>query len=175
MRFMAKAGLVFFFLGMIWGTGCSPAPPDSVRTYRMGEKVQVGNLIYTIYDNQWLTHAGEGPSARIPEGRFFVVRVSVTNSGAGSAVVPPMTITDDNGKEFNELPNGDQVPQWLGLLRSVKPADSLQGNVVFDCEPRRYRLKVSDENEQSTALIDIPLTFGAETPQTASPELPEKQ
>ena len=141
----------------------------------MGDRVQLGSLIYIAYDSQWLTHAGDGASARIPENRFFVVRVSVTNSGAGNVAIPAMTVTDDDGKVYDELPNGDQVPQWIGFVRSVKPADSLQGNVVFDCSPRRYRLKVSDENEQNSALIDIPLTFGAETPEVPSPDLPEKK
>jgi hypothetical protein len=175
MQFLIKAAAAVLFTGLIFGTGCASAPTYAVRTYRMGDRVQLGSLIYIVYDSQWLTHAGNGASARIPESRFFVVRVSITNSGAGNVNVPAMTVTDEDGKQYSELTNGDQVSQWLGFLRAVKPADSLQGNVVFDCPPRRYNLKISDETEQRTALIDIPLTFGSETPEIPSPELPEKK
>ena len=61
------------------------------------------------------------------------------------------------------------------MLRSVKAADSLQGNVVFDCPPRRYKLKVTDPDGRRTALIDIPLTFNSESVDVPSPEVPQKQ
>lgn len=141
----------------------------------MGEKVQLGNLVYTVFESRWLTQLGEGPAARVPENRFFLVRVSVTNNGSGEAIVPVMSVTDESGAAYTELSNGDQVPDWMGLLRSVKPSESLQGNVVFDCSPRRYSLRLSDEGEQQAALVDIPLTFTAETPEIPMPELPAKK
>ena len=52
----------------------------------------------------------------------------------------------------------------VGCLRNVTPADFLQGNVVFDPPPPHYKLRVSDDQNHA-ALVDIPLTFGAETPE----------
>ena len=103
------------------------------------------------------------------------MRVSITNSGPNEVIVPIMSVTDDSGKTYTELSNGDQVPQWIGYLRSIKPAESLQGNVVFDCSPRHYKMRLGDEGEQRAALVDIPLTFTAETPEIPVPELPEKK
>ncbi len=160
---------------LLCAAGCSSLPSHSVRTYRMGDTVQLGKLVYNVYDNRWLTHMGEGTGARIPRDRFFMVRVSVSNTGTEEILVPIMTITDDSGNAFEELDNGEHVPQWLGLLRPVRPGQSLQGNVVFDCSPRNYKLRLADDSEERTALVEIPLTFGAETPESPAPELPEKK
>lgn len=155
--------------------GCAPKPDASVRTYPMGEKIQLGNLVYNVFESRWLTHAGDGPGARVPENRFFLVRVSITNSGPREAIVPIMSVADDAGNTFAELSNGDGVPDWVGYLRSIKPAESLQGNVVFDCSPRHYKIRVADEAEQRVAMVDIPLTFTAETPDIPLSQLPEKK
>ncbi len=155
--------------------GCAPRPAAAVRTYAMGERIQLGSLIYNVFESRWLTQLGDGPAARVPENRFFLVRVSITNSGPKEVIVPILSVTDDGGNAFTELSNGDQVPQWIGYLRSIKPAESLQGNVVFDCSPRRYKIKLGDEGEQRAALVDIPLTFTAETPEIPVPDLPEKK
>ena len=61
------------------------------------------------------------------------------------------------------------------FLRSVKPAESAQGNVVFDAPPRHYKLKLMDETGERSAYIDIPLSFGAETPEMPTPGSAVKQ
>jgi len=61
------------------------------------------------------------------------------------------------------------VPQWIGFVRKVKPADSISGNVVFDAEPKHYRLRVTDENGEKAALVDIPLNFNADAPPVPLP------
>lgn len=141
----------------------------------MGDRIQLGNLVYNVYDSQWHTQLGEGPGARIPESRFFLVRVSVTNSGPSDAIVPTFSVSDESGKPIQELSNGDRVPQWIGFLRGVKPAETIQGYAVFDCAPRNYKVRIADETEQKIALVDIPLTFSSETPEVPAPELPEKK
>jgi hypothetical protein len=86
------------------------------------------------------------------------------NGGSADARIPDFTIEDDSGHTYNELTIGEGVPQWIGYLRSAKPADFVQGNVVFDAPPGHYKLRVSDD-QKNEALVDIPLTFGAETPE----------
>ena len=56
-----------------------------------------------------------------------------------------------------------------GYLRNVKPADSVQGNALFDAPPAHYKLSSRTRTASKFALIDIPLTFGAERPNVASP------
>jgi hypothetical protein len=136
----------------------------------MGERVELGSLSYNVFESQWLTQLGDGPTARLPEHRFFLVRLSIVNSGAAGAAVPTMTLIDDTGKSYSELTDGDRVPNWIGFLRDVKPGDSLQGQVVFDAPPARYKLRVSGDSERRQALVDIPLTFGSDTPEVPLPQ-----
>jgi hypothetical protein len=135
----------------------------------MGEKVFIGHLIYTVYETQWLTQIGQEPASRIPQNRFFLVRMSVVNSGGGTVISPHVTIEDGKGNQFEEVSNGEGVPQWIGYLRQVQPAESSSGNVVFDAPPARYQLRVADEGESKFALIDLPLTFAAESPEILPP------
>jgi len=40
---------------------------------------------------------------------------------------------------------------------------------VFDAPPAHYKLRVTDENEENPAYVDIPLSFGAEIPPAELP------
>lgn len=159
----------------LWCAGCSLAPSYSVRTYRMGDPVEIGGLVYHVYESNWHTHLGEGAEARVPGERFLLVRVSVANKGTEEIVVPEMTIAEDGGQPRREVPAGEQVPQWMGLVRTLKPGASMQGNILFDCAPRKYKLRLTDETEQRVALVDLPLAFGSEQPELPAPELPKSQ
>lgn len=149
-------------------TGCSQ-PSFPVRTYPMGDKVNLGHLVYTVYETQWLTQAGTAPAIRLPQNRFFLVRISAGNSGGGDLMVPNLTVEDDQGHSYPELQNGDGIPQYIGYLRSVAPAEAAAGNLVFDCPPGHYKLRVTDEDGERAALIDIPLSFTSETPEVPIP------
>ena len=151
----------------------SDAKSYPVRTYNMGERIQLGHIVYLVFETQWMTHIGEGPDARVPQHRFFLIRLSAVNSSSGDITVPAFTIQDDSGNTYNEISDGTGVPQWIAYLRTVKPAESAQGNALFDAPPRRYKLKIQDEDGEKTALVDIPLNFGAESPDVIAP--PEKK
>ncbi|HEV3199382.1 MAG TPA: hypothetical protein VGZ73_15870 [Bryobacteraceae bacterium] len=153
------AVIALLLLNACGGTQTAP-----IHTYPMGDKVHVGHLIYTAFETQWLTQIPQDPTPRVPQSRFFLVRISAVNSGSGDLIVPNVTIQDDRGKTYEELSNGDGVPQWVGYLRQAHPADSVQGFVVFDAPPAHYKMRVTDENGELAALIDIPLTFNAESP-----------
>jgi hypothetical protein len=154
-------------------TGCTPSTPKIV-TYEMGRRVSVGHLVYTVFETQWLTQLGSGSNVRIPEHRFFLVRLSAVNGGSEQMAIPNLTIEDDQGNSYDELANGEFVSQWVGYLRQAKPAESIDGNVVFDVAPRHYKARVFDETGDHSALIDIPLNFNAESPAAAVP-IPPKQ
>jgi len=144
-----------------------------IRTYNMGERIQLGHISYQIFETQWMTHIGEGPDARVPQHRFFLIRLSAVNGAPSEVTVPNFVIEDDNGKTYNELSDGTGVPQYVGYLRMVKPAEAAQGNALFDAPPRHYKLKIMDEDQEKIAWVDIPLNFGAETPQVVAP--PDKK
>ncbi|MCL5745247.1 MAG: DUF4352 domain-containing protein [Acidobacteria bacterium] len=147
-----------------------------MSTYRMGERATVGPLIYNVLDAQWLTELGSGVSPRVPANRFFVVRLSVVNSGQAESVVPPVSIEDENARSYTELMDGNSVPQWLGYLRRVKPAENLVGNIVFDVPPHEYKLRLQDEVGANQALVEVPLSFRPDIPQIVkTPEFQVKQ
>jgi hypothetical protein len=163
----------FAMLGLtLFAPGCGESGAKEIRTFPMGDRVTMGHLIYTVFETQWHTHLGEEPNARLPQSRFMLLRVSIVNSGASETMVPTMSLVDDSGQTFTELSNGDGVTQWIGFLRQVKPAESAQGNIIFDVPPKHYKLRVTDENEQAVAMIDIPLSFGAETPEVPGQQQP---
>jgi hypothetical protein len=150
-------------------SSCAGGKDHSIKTYEAGNRVEVGHLIYTVFETQWLPQLGAGDTARIPKNRFFLIRLSAVNSGSEDMDVPTMTLKDDRGNTVDELSDGEGVPQWVGYIRKVKPADSISGNVVFDAEPKHYSLYLSDENGEKPAIVDLPLNFSSEAPQLPVP------
>jgi hypothetical protein len=153
---------------------CTQQAPKP-HTFAMGEKVELGKLSYEVFETQWLTQIGDGIDARVPQSRFFLVRISIANGGHADAMAPSLSIEDDSGNTYTELTDGRGAPQWLGFLRRVKPAETVQGNIAFDAPPRHYKLRIADENEQQIAYIDIPLSFEAETPEIPIPGSGKKE
>lgn len=152
------------------GTGCAPVVPSEIQLHRMGERVTAGSLVYIVFEDQWKAQLGQGADARVPKDRFFLIRLSVVNGGSTELMIPAMTLLDDSGQTYPELSNGDQVPDWTGYLRRLKPAETLQGMVVFDVPPKHYRLRVADETSLKNHDIDIPLHFASETPDMPAPQ-----
>ncbi|MBS1857014.1 MAG: DUF4352 domain-containing protein [Acidobacteria bacterium] len=145
---------------------CGQESQPPARTYSMGERVTVGHLVYVVYETQWLTHLGTGADTRVPQNRFFLVRLSATNGSGQDVIIPNFTIEDDSGKSYPELA-GDQaqgVPQYIGYLHKVRPAEAAQGNALFDAPPRHYKIKFYDENADRFSYVDIPLSFTSESP-----------
>jgi hypothetical protein len=136
--------------------------PLLVHVYAMGERVNVGHIVYQVFEAQWKPMLGEGADPRVPQNRFFILRFSATNSGADNELVPNMSLEDDAGNSYPELRDGTKVPLWAGYLRQVAPADTIQGSVAFDVVPRRYKLRLWDEDHVNSALVELPLQFGDE-------------
>ena len=140
----------------------------------MGERASVGHIVYKVFETQWLTHIGQGAEARIPQHRFFLVRLSAVNSLGTDVTVPNFSVEDDNGNSYPELSSGEGVPQYIGYLRSVKPAESAQGNALFDAPPGHYKMKITDETGERAAYIDIPLSFTSDPTEVPSVVNPGK-
>lgn len=130
----------------------------------MGERVQVGPLVYTVLEADWENELGDGANSRIPKNRFLVIRLSVQNAGSKELTLPLLTLEDDKRQETLELDNGQGVEDWMGLLRHVTPANTIQGRIVFDVPVAPYQLRLTDaaelENER-TAYVSIPLKLGS--------------
>jgi hypothetical protein len=150
---------------------CSPKSDDELppRNYRMGESAPMGHLICTVIERQWLTQIGEGVDARIPQNRFYLIRISAVNSGGAPTTLPTISLADDSGGLYPEIDNGSGVTDFIGALRQIAPAETAQGNLVFDVQPKHYKLKLKDDDGKEVALIDLPLSFDPDTPDVTTP------
>ncbi len=152
-------------LGGILAAGLAPqiacvmqkAPPPPI-VFRMGDKARAGTLIYTVLGSEWLSKLGEGAQARVPSHRFLVVHLSVTNSGATPASPPALSLADSGSQLYNESMDGQDVPTWWGMIRTVQPGATLEGKILFDVEPKTYNLKLEDEGGD-VAMVELPLQF----------------
>ncbi len=153
--------LLCAFLTLALGLGsCTAKKNAESRLYLMGQRVEAGSLIYSVLEAEWDPNLGP---ARFPTHRFVLLRLSVTNSGAEAAMVPPMQLIAPNGQSFSELADGAGVTDWLGSLRKLDPAETMHGRILFDAPRADYKLRVADDAENPddaiVALIEIPLRF----------------
>jgi hypothetical protein len=149
-------------------TGCvKPAPP--VRVYQIGDRVEVGSLAYHVLEADWRPQLSEEAQVRLPARRFLVIRLSVTNGGAQPVSIPSFKLVDDGGSVFAESFDGQFVASWLGLMRKVKPVETVEGNILFDVDAKSYKLKLNDDGDPGQpALVEMPLRFGLERPAVPS-------
>jgi hypothetical protein len=146
--------------------GCSRQKPHPVVTYKMGETARVGPLAYTITETEWMDQLGEGAGARVPKHRFLAIRLTVTNGGAGRSAIPVTELVDSRGESHPEVDAGE-LSDWFGALRTLDPAQSDHGRVVFDVPAGAYKLKVAEDSDAEqiwTALIDVPYQAPAMVP-----------
>jgi hypothetical protein len=149
---------------------CStPKPAREVKIFSAGEKAFVDRLTYNVVDAEVEPHLGDEASPRTPEHRFYLVQVSVSNSGNTEATIPSLALVDDSGKQYPELTDGAGVQQWLGVVRKVGGGQTEQGYAAFDAPAGHYKLKLTDDTSDSDVYVDIPLNFVHEHTEGAAP------
>jgi len=131
----------------------------------MGERVPVGPLTYTVVETAWSTQLGEGFKIRSPEQRFLLVTLSVTNGGGGDVSVPLLDLEGPDGQLHKEQSNGEGVDNWFGLLRTLSPAQTQQGRILFDVGLTSYKLRLSsgDPSSEKVSWVQIPLRMDTDT------------
>lgn len=161
------AGLCLLLAAGLAGSACKHGSKNGARVFRTGEQVQVGQLIFTVLDAEWSPQIDDPTGAKYPTHRFLVVRLTVTNSGATETTIPHFALQDAKGKMYPEFAEAGGVPEWLGVLRRVRPVETQQGRVVFDVPVSAYQLRVTDDFEhvaEKYALVEIPLRLESEAP-----------
>ena len=152
---------LFVLFGLIALTaGCSRrSGARAPQVFQMGERVEVGPLIYVVQDLEWRDQLSEGVQAQMPRHRFLLVRLSVTNSGIREMDIPPLAVIGSDGREYPELEKVEGVPEWLGYLRTIQPAATEHGRVAFDVPKGAYRLRVVavlDDEQEREAFVELP-------------------
>jgi hypothetical protein len=128
--------------------------------YAAGDKAAIGPLVYNLTDAETAQQLGDDPaSPRTPQNRFYLIKVSISNSGNEDQPIPAMSLVDESGQSYNELSDGGGVPNWLGVVRKVAAAQTEQGYVAFDAPTKHYRLRLNDPLDESEISIDVPLGF----------------
>lgn len=169
---MSKLGIVAsLFLPLCLAlSGCNQVN-SSRLDFRMGEKVLLGPLTYTVIQASWKNQLGEGFNIRTPQHRFLLVNISVTNGGGKEVALPLFKLEDDHGTLITESDNTQDVPNSLGILRSVTPAQTLQGALLFDVPLASYKLQLTDGGEPGSekfASVKIDLQLDTD-PQVQAP------
>lgn len=160
MRKLDWFGVALALCGFLGGCSSERASRHDPKVYHMGEPVRTGPLVYSVLDTEWLDQIGDPLAPRLPHDHFLSVRISVTNAGSATSGVPPLKIANSHGVIFAEINDAKDLPEWLGYIRSVRPAETLHGRLLFDAPTGDYSLKVADDADpenQSTATVQMPL------------------
>jgi len=134
--------------------------------YQMGEKVSLGPFTYNVIQTSWRTQLGEGFKIRSPQQRFLLINISVTNGGGKEVALPLFKLESERGELVTESEDSDGVPNGLGILRSVTPAQTLQGTLLFDVPLGAYKLQLTDGGEpgsEKISWVEIPLRMDVDT------------
>jgi hypothetical protein len=148
---------------LLAGCSCAKARTDNalIGTFKMGERVQAGKIIYNVLEAEWKAALTEG--GRAPQHRFLFLRVSITNSGGQPVSVPAFELLGTNDTNYQEVTeNMAGVRNWLGLLRTVAPATTEEGTVVFDAPLAAYKLVLRDGSEvdnERYAHVEVPVAL----------------
>jgi hypothetical protein len=161
-------GLSGVVLASCGGNSSSPdASKTPVRTFKMGERAAAGTLTYNVLEAEYRTQIGSATAPRIPEKRFLVLRLAITNGGGKEAELPMFHLVDAAGESYPEVQNGEGVAGWFGILRKIAPTSTDEGRILFDVTPRDYKLEVTDGAEtgkEILAHIEIPMQFDTTEP-----------
>ena len=140
-----RSAFIALSLLALTAAGCSRSRKPASSVVAAGDKAIIGPLVYSVIDSEVTQQLGEDPkSARTPQERFYLIRVSVTNASSDEQPIPTMTLVDDTGKSYTELTDGTGVTNWLGVVRRVGPTQTEQGVVLFDAPTKHYRLRLND-------------------------------
>jgi hypothetical protein len=158
--------LVALFLPLVLlCSGC--AEQNSTKlSFQMGEKIPLGPFTFNVIQTTWRTELGEGFKIRSPKQRFLLISISVTNGGGKEVALPLFKLENDRGETITESDNSEGVPNGLGILRSIAPAETLQGALLFDVPLASYKLQLTDGGEpgaEKTASVEIPLRMDVDS------------
>jgi uncharacterized protein DUF4352 len=153
-------------------TACSHGEPRPSE-FPMGEKVKMGPLTYTVIDSSWHSQLGDALKIRPPQQRFLILTLSITNGGGTDVSIPLLSIENAEAQTFLESDNGEGVDNWMGLLRTISPAQTQEGRILFDVPLTSYRLRLTDgagPGIEKYGWVAIPLRMDVETDvQTPAP------
>jgi hypothetical protein len=165
LKLLSLAACVAALVGMVSLAGCER--PQQVRVnFQMGDRIYSGPMNYNVVQTAWKTQLGELFSIRVPKNRFLLITIAATNGGSKELSVPFFSLEAGKGQEYREVEDGTSVENWFGLLRTIQPGETRQGNLLFDVPLTSYRLRLTDGGEPGSEKyiwVDIPLRIDTDT------------
>lgn len=172
---MPLAGVL---LPILFSAGCAHSG-SATTEHAVGDKVVIPPLSYVVIESDWHSQLGDAFKIRSPEQRFMEIALSITNAGNSDVSIPLLTLENSQGQSFVESDSGDGVDNWLGLIRTIKPAQTEMGKVLFDVPLASYRLRLTDgggPGAEKYAWVSVPLRIDVDTgvPSPGSSGIPAK-
>src|SRR5262245_46009061 len=98
--FASTTGLVACAVAL--GACGSKADTSLLGTFRMGEKVQIGQLTYTVLESEWKNSLSDAGAGRAPQNRFLILRINCTNNGNSVATIPTLELQAADKRTYTE-------------------------------------------------------------------------
>jgi len=137
------------------------------KTFKMGERAVVGLLTYNVLEASYVSQLGDAGQSKIPQDRYLVIRLAITNGGPKEMELPLFRLADASGTEFGEVQDAIFLKGWLGIVRKIGPTQTEEGRILFDVKPKVYKLIVTDGGEtgkEQMGFVDIPIDFDTAEP-----------
>jgi hypothetical protein len=170
-----RPALVLISLLPLALAGCASISSKNEPTiYAAGDKATAGTLVYNLADAEKMQQLGDDPAnPRTAKDRFYLIKLSISNSGSDEQPIPAMSLVDDAGQTYTESSNGTGVANWLGVVRKVGPAQTESGYLIFDAPVRHYRLRLNDPLDEKEVAIDLPVGFVRDSTKVLQSNTPE--
>lgn len=158
---LTVAALTILVINLI---GCNKeTAPSLIGTFHMGEPIQVGPITYNVLESRWKPALKDDGTGKPPKERYLLVKLTATNGSGSPGAIPSFTIVSARGESYTEVTEGVQdVPNHLGVIRRIEPAQTEEGWVVFDAPVGAYQLMISDNGEPGSekyARVDLPVSL----------------
>lgn len=123
----------------------SPSSKNEKQEYVERDNIHVGYTSYVVWRSWWSNQLSENQFLnQKPNAVFLFVELTVRNDDKKPRMIPPFTLLDESGAEYQASSHGWAVEGSIGLIESLNPEVKKQGFVVFDVpKNKNYRLKLS--------------------------------
>ena len=113
---------------MLLLSACGESTSTDSFVYKMGEKVNVGPMVYTVLEAEWKSElsGGAGSLPQTPKHRFLIVKIGMTNGGGAQAAIPLLTVENAN-KELEMWFSADDLITYRSMQEAILYDVNLDG------------------------------------------------